>query len=77
MHVSLTLNSRLRTLSMEQRTQVSVKCPVCQWRNLVEMEVDDSILNSPLRLEIQKQLEMWLASRCPDHLGPILQMSKN
>lgn len=62
---------------MEQRTQVSVKCPVCHWRNLIEMEVDDSLMKSPLRLEIQNQLEAWMASRCPDHLGSIAQMSRN
>jgi hypothetical protein len=27
--------------------------------------------------EMRKHLEAWIASRCPDHLGPILEMSKN
>jgi hypothetical protein len=27
--------------------------------------------------ELRKHLEAWIASRCPDHLGPIMEMSKN
>jgi hypothetical protein len=27
--------------------------------------------------ELRKHLEAWIASRCPDHLGPILETSKN
>ena len=60
---------------MEQRAQVPVQCPVCNWRHFMEIEaeVKDSAAGSVLR----KHLEAWIASRCPDHLGPILEMSKN
>jgi hypothetical protein len=39
----------------------------------IEAEVNDPAAGSVL----QKHLEAWIASRCPDHLGPILEMSKN
>ena len=62
---------------MEQRTQVGVECPVCHWRNFFEMEIDERFLKSPLAGEIKGHLEAWVASRCPDHLGPFLKVSKN
>ncbi len=43
----------------------------------MEIEIDAEFLNSPLAKEIRAHLEAWIASRCPDHLGPILKMSKN
>jgi hypothetical protein len=60
---------------MEHRAQVPVQCPVCNWRHFMEIEaeVKDPAAGSVL----QKHLEAWIASRCPDHLGPILEMSKN
>jgi hypothetical protein len=60
---------------MEHRAQVPVKCPVCNWRHSLQVEIEDSDLAG--RSEIRKHLEAWIASRCPDHLGPILEMSKN
>ena len=60
---------------LEHHADVPVQCPVCNWRHFLHVEVEDfSKANGP---EIQKHLEAWLASRCPDHLGPILEMSKN
>ena len=62
---------------MEQRAQVPVECPNCHWRHFLEIEIDEDFLKSPVAREIQGHLEAWLASRCPDHLGPILKLSKN
>ncbi len=43
----------------------------------MEVEIEDSLLRSPLYREIHAQLEAWVASKCPDHLGAIAEMSKN
>jgi hypothetical protein len=60
---------------MEHRAQVPVQCPVCNWRHFLEIEVED--WTKAAGPELRKHLEAWIASRCPDHLGPILEMSKN
>jgi hypothetical protein len=57
------------------RPHVPVECPVCHWRYFQEVDLDGG--NFPLAREIRAHLEAWLASRCPEHLGPFLQMSKN
>ena len=62
---------------VEHRAQVGVECPHCHWRQFVEVQLDDRVVDSPLAREIQRHLEAWMASRCPDHLGPILDLSKN
>jgi hypothetical protein len=62
---------------VEQRTQVGVECPQCHWRQFMEIEVDSQLLKSPLALEIRHHLEEWVKSRCPDHLGALLEFSKN
>jgi hypothetical protein len=54
---------------------VPVQCPVCNWRHFLEVEIDDWDLT--VGSEVRRHLEAWIASRCPDHLGPILEMSKN
>ena len=43
----------------------------------MEMEIDPDIVNSPIAAEIQKHLEEWLLSRCPDHLGDFLKATRN
>ncbi len=60
---------------MEHRAQVPVQCPVCNWRHFLEVQVEDS--DKVAGGELRKHLEAWIATRCPDHLGPILEMSKN
>jgi len=63
---------------MEQRTQVAVECPQCHWKHFLETEIDRSLLHTPLAKEIQAQLEAWIASRCPDHLGVLVsKLSQN
>jgi hypothetical protein len=57
--------------------QVGVVCPTCSRRHFLEVGADDSLLNSPAGREIRAHLEAWLASRCPDHLGQIAQISRN
>jgi hypothetical protein len=55
--------------------QVPVQCPVCNWRHFLGVEIEDfDKVEGP---ELRKHLEAWLATRCPDHLGPILKMSRN
>jgi hypothetical protein len=60
---------------MEHRAHVPVQCPVCSWRHFLEVEVEE--FDMAAGAEMRKHLEAWIASRCPDHLGPILEMSKN
>lgn len=62
---------------MERRMQIPVECPLCHWRHFLEAEIEEWPLKSPARKEIENQLAVWISSQCPDHLGPILEMSKN
>ncbi len=62
---------------MEHRAQVGVECPLCHWRHFLEVELEDQLINSPSFGAIKAHLEAWVASRCPEHLGPILEQSKN
>jgi hypothetical protein len=62
---------------LEHRAQVGVECPQCHWKHFLEVEVDAGMIKSPLYKEIQKELEEWIRSRCPDHLGLIARLSKN
>jgi hypothetical protein len=41
----------------------------------MEIEVEEKDLEAGA--ELRKHLEAWIATRCPDHLGPILQTSRN
>jgi hypothetical protein len=41
------------------------------------MEIEAEVTDPAVGSELRKHLEAWIASRCPDHLGPILEMSKN
>jgi hypothetical protein len=60
---------------VSHRVRIPVVCPHCQWRHFLEVELED--FESAAPGELRAQLEQWVASRCPDHLGPILAMSKN
>lgn len=62
---------------MEQRAQVGVECPQCQRRQFMEVEIDPRLMNSPVAREILAHLQEWMLSRCPDHLGDFLNLSKN
>ncbi len=63
---------------MDHHAQVPVQCPVCNSRQFLGVELEDfDKVGAIGAAAIQKHLEAWLASRCPDHLGPILEMSKN
>ncbi|HEX5413700.1 MAG TPA: hypothetical protein VFZ27_17795 [Terriglobia bacterium] len=59
------------------RAQVGIECPTCHARQFMEIQIDNPMLNSRAAEEIRLQLEAWIASRCPDHLGPILKTSMN
>ena len=59
------------------RAQVGIECPACHSRQFVEVQLDGPLTNSPAADEIRRQLEAWIASRCPDHLGPLLKTSMN
>jgi hypothetical protein len=43
----------------------------------MELGLDQAIMDSPVAGEIQRQLQEWLGSRCPDHLGAIMEKMKN
>ena len=75
----MALDFRLRTLNrfMEHRGLVGVECPQCHWKHFMELSLDQAIMSSPAAKEIQRQLEEWLRSRCPDHLGAIMEKMKN
>jgi hypothetical protein len=66
-----------RESSGEHPTRIPVECPICHWRHFLEIGMDGTMLNTPAAAEIRAQLAAWLASRCPEHLGPIMKMSKN
>jgi SUMO ligase MMS21 Smc5/6 complex component len=59
------------------RAQVGVECPTCHVKQFMEIQLDRPVNNSPAVDEIRRQLEAWIASRCPDHLGPVLKTSMN
>jgi hypothetical protein len=59
------------------RAQVGIECPTCHARQFMEIQIDSPLNNSRAAEEIRRQLEVWIASRCPDHLGPILKASMN
>jgi len=60
---------------VDHRVRIPVVCAHCQWRHFLEVELEN--LESAAPAELRTQLESWVASRCPDHLGPILYMSRN
>jgi hypothetical protein len=43
----------------------------------MELGLDQAIMDTPVAREIQRQLQEWLRSRCPDHLGAIMEKMKN
>ena len=59
------------------RAQVGVECPQCHVRQFMEVQLDRPVGHSATVEEIRRQLEVWIASRCPDHLGSILKTSMN
>jgi hypothetical protein len=43
----------------------------------MELSLEQPIMDTPVAREIQRQLQEWLRSRCPDHLGAIMETMKN
>ncbi len=64
-------------LVLAHRAQVGIECPTCHVKQFMEIQLDSPVTNSPAAVEIRRQLEAWIASRCPDHLGPVLKTSMN
>jgi cytochrome c553 len=62
---------------LAHRAQVGIECPTCHARQFMEIQIDSPENNSRTAEEIRRQLELWIASRCPNHLGPILKTSMN
>ncbi len=62
---------------MEQRARVGVECPKCHWREFMDVELDTQIMQTPVAKEIQAHLQEWMLSRCPNHLGEFLKISRN
>lgn len=63
--------------TIPHKAQVGVECPQCHYKQMMEIQLDGPLEDSPAALRIRKELEAWIASRCPDHLGPILKSSMN
>jgi hypothetical protein len=59
------------------RAQVGIECPTCHAKQFMEIQIDSPMSNSRTAEEIRRQLEVWIASRCPDHLGSVLKTSMN
>jgi hypothetical protein len=59
------------------RARFPVECPICRWQSLVDVDLDQPLLETPQAREIQRHLQEWLRSRCPDHLGPIMETMRN
>jgi hypothetical protein len=59
------------------RAQVGIECPQCHFKQFIEIHFDGPIESSPAAQEIRNQLQAWIASRCPDHLGRFLDKSMN
>lgn len=72
-------NTTAVTKKVIHRAQVGVECPQCHFKHFMEVDFDreKELRNSPLALEIRAQLEAWMVSRCPDHLGVISQLARN
>ena len=64
-------------LVLAHRAQVGIECPTCHARQFMEIQIDNPLSNSRAADEIRRQLEAWIASRCPDHLGLVLKTSMN
>ena len=62
---------------LTHRAQVGIECPSCHIKQFMEVQLDSPMTYSPAAVEIRRQLEAWIASRCPDHLGPVLKTSMN
>ncbi len=62
---------------MEHRGQIRVECPQCHARQFLEIHLDEPLADSQFAREIQAHLQAWIATRCPDHLGPYLKVTKN
>lgn len=63
--------------AIAHRAHIGVECPQCHWKQFVEVQLEKPQMNHPLAIEIRRQLEAWMASRCPDHLNAISALSKN
>ncbi|MGH9406400.1 MAG: hypothetical protein ACRD3D_11265 [Terriglobia bacterium] len=59
------------------RAKVGIECPLCHWKQLIEVQLEQPQINHPLAMEIRRHLEAWMGSRCPDHLNAISGLSKN
>lgn len=62
---------------VEHRAQVAVECPQCHWRQFMEVNLDKTAADKAYGREIQALIQEWLRTRCPDHLGTFLEISKN
>lgn len=74
------MEQQLQQQEMEQlihRAQVGVECPTCHVKQFMEIQLEKPVDTFPAVEEIRRQLEAWIASRCPDHLGSIIKSSLN
>ena len=59
------------------RAHVGVECPCCHWKQLMEIDLDKTHIDTPMAQQIRSHLAAWMASHCPDHLNVISNLSKN
>lgn len=60
---------------VDHRARVPVECPICHWKHFQEVEIED--FDAVAAADVRKHLEAWLATRCPQHFGPFIEISKN
>jgi hypothetical protein len=60
---------------VDHRAHVPVECPICHWKYFQEVGIED--FSAVAGVEVRQHLEAWLASRCPQHFGPFMEISKN
>ncbi len=62
---------------MDHRAQVGIECPRCHNQQFMELQLEIPEQLWPVAREVRQHLEEWIASRCPNHLAPILKAAKN
>jgi hypothetical protein len=60
---------------VDHRAQVPVECPICHSKYFQEVEIED--FDAVAAADVRKHLEAWVATRCPQHFGPFMEISKN
>ncbi len=57
------------------QAKLLVECPACHSHHWMDFQSEIPLGESAP--DIRRQMEMWLASHCPEHLAPLLKWSRN